>query len=367
MSARVLVTRAAEDGAELAALLQERGLAPVLLPCIAFQPVAAPQEIEAWLRAAPDLVVLSSPHAARMLLPFLQPGHPRLAAVGPGTAALLPGEVVVPRQGASAEALLAELSPRVAGLRLIVPRAADGSPLLARGLAAAGAQVEAPVLYRTITPPRADGPALDDLRAGRIDALTFASGSAVRGFVALAGVEAARKGAVVCTQGTACAAARSAGLRVDGEAPPGLRPLCDATVAALSTRRPQAARLPHLVADQRPLILIVDDDDDTRAVLQDLLELNGFSVHTCTGARAAVQAARASPPALMLLDYLMPDESGAWVVRALREAAVNVPIILTTGSNEGRDEAARLGVRSMEKPYDVSRLLTLIRSLVPLA
>jgi CheY-like chemotaxis protein len=116
----------------------------------------------------------------------------------------------------------------------------------------------------------------------------------------------------------------------------------------------------------RTEILIVDDDEDTRMVLQDLLELNGFAVRTSPNARIAVETARAAPPALMLVDYFMPDANGAWVVQQLREAGLDrVPVILTTGSNEGREQAERLGVRSMEKPFDVSRLLELVRSLLP--
>src|SRR4051794_20905962 len=118
----------------------------------------------------------------------------------------------------------------------------------------------------------------------------------------------------------------------------------------------------------RPTILIVEDDEDCRMVLQDLLELNGFAVQTCPDAHRAVAAVRARPPALMLIDYLMPDANGAWVVRTLREdggAAARVPVVLTTGSNDGRQEADALGVRSLEKPFDVNRLLDLVRTLVP--
>lgn len=115
----------------------------------------------------------------------------------------------------------------------------------------------------------------------------------------------------------------------------------------------------------RPEILIVDDDEDTRLVLQDLLELNGFSVRSSPDARRALAAARAAPPALVLVDYFMPDADGAWVVQELRAAGLgHVPVVLTTGSNEGREQAERLGVRSMEKPFDVNRLLELVRSLV---
>ena len=116
---------------------------------------------------------------------------------------------------------------------------------------------------------------------------------------------------------------------------------------------------------ERPEILIVEDDDDTRMVLQDLLELSGFIVRTCPDARRALDAARERLPSLMLVDYYMPDADGAFVVRSLREEGLKVPVVLTTGANEGREQAARLGIPSIEKPYDVNRLLQLVRSLVP--
>jgi|SRR3954467_11854054 CheY-like chemotaxis protein len=119
---------------------------------------------------------------------------------------------------------------------------------------------------------------------------------------------------------------------------------------------------------QPPEILVVEDDEDTRVVLQDLLEMNGFAVRTSPDARHALAAARAAAPSLILVDYFMPDADGAWVVQQLREFGLGqVPVVLTTGSNEGREQAERLGVRSLEKPFDVSRLLELVRSLVPRA
>ena len=116
---------------------------------------------------------------------------------------------------------------------------------------------------------------------------------------------------------------------------------------------------------EKPTILIVEDDEDTRAVLQDLLEMNGYAVRTCADARRAVESAQADPPALMLVDYLMPDADGAWVVRTLRESGLEVPVVVATGSNEGRAAADALGVVSLEKPFDITRLLELVKSLVP--
>ena len=83
-----------------------------------------------------------------------------------------------------------------------------------------------------------------------------------------------------------------------------------------------------------------------------------------------VAALSIAPPALLRVDYMMPDADGGWVVRTLRASGgppAQVPVVLTTGSNEGRLIAEGLGVRSLEKPFDVNRLLELVRSLVPQA
>src|SRR3954471_17070842 len=128
------------------------------------------------------------------------------------------------------------------------------------------------------------------------------------------------------------------------------------------------ARISVPGVSERAEILVVEDDEDTCVVLQDLLELNGLVVRTSPEGRPALAAAPAVAPALILVDYFMPDADGAWVVQQLRESGLGqVPVVLTTGSNEGREQAERLGVRSLEKPFDVSRLLELVRSLVPRA
>jgi CheY-like chemotaxis protein len=118
----------------------------------------------------------------------------------------------------------------------------------------------------------------------------------------------------------------------------------------------------------KPVILIVEDDDDCRAVLTDVLEMSGYSVVSAGGAHRAVELARKDPPALVLLDYTMPDADGGWVVQALRAsggALGEVPVVLTTGSSTGRSIAEALGVRSLEKPFDLQRLLDLVRRLAP--
>ena len=121
---------------------------------------------------------------------------------------------------------------------------------------------------------------------------------------------------------------------------------------------------------ERPSILVVEDDEDCRSVLVDVLEMSGYLVLSCGEARRAVEMAREHRPALVLVDFMMPDADGGWVVRSLRAAGGNlaeVPVVLTTGSSAGREIADTLGVRSLEKPFDVNRLLELVRALAPVS
>jgi uroporphyrinogen-III synthase len=73
----------------------------------------------------------------------------------------------------------------VRGARVLVPRADDGRPELVEGLAAAGADVVAPSVYRTTAaPPEALAPLARALAGGGVDAVAFLSPSAVRSVAA---------------------------------------------------------------------------------------------------------------------------------------------------------------------------------------
>lgn len=235
---RVLGTRAAEDAPELEELLRASGAVPVRMPCIAFEDGPDAGRIATIVRSARvDLAVVASPHAARRLRALCGSLPMPLAAVGAATARELPGEVIVPASGVGADALVAELRDRVRGKRVLVARAEGGNPALVDGLRAAGAEVEALTLYRTVPVTEADPVALAALREGRIDAIAFASGSAARAFAALAGARSADGVAVAC-MGRRCAGeAREAGIRVDAVAAGGLAELCDALALAVQSRK----------------------------------------------------------------------------------------------------------------------------------
>ncbi len=142
----------------------------------------------------------------------------RLACVGPATADRLAELVrapdLVPTDHTGA-ALAASLARHVAGAAVLVPRAADGRPELADGLRAAGAEVVAPVAYRTVAVrPETLAPLGDLLAAGEVDAVAFASPSAVRSVAGALGARAPILGqALLAAIGpTTAGALRAAGL-----------------------------------------------------------------------------------------------------------------------------------------------------------
>lgn len=206
----VVVTRSRGGEDALSARLRELGAEVRELPSIAFGPPADPGPLDAALRdlGAFDWVVFASATAVERTLerlgalgvPVASLAGRSLAAVGPATADALARALrepdLVPAE-ARGEAMAAALAPRVSGRRVLVPRAAEGRPELVDGLRAAGAEVAAVEVYRTVTaPPEVIRPLADWLEAGEIAAVAFASPSAVRAVVLGLGARRALLGQV---------------------------------------------------------------------------------------------------------------------------------------------------------------------------
>lgn len=115
----------------------------------------------------------------------------------------------------------------------------------------------------------------------------------------------------------------------------------------------------------RAYILVVDDEQAMIDLLRVMLRLSNYHVEgALTGAEAIVVATEA-PPALVLLDLMMPDISGFEVVRALRQAETtrHVPIAIITARPGSLVEAQaqEYGVDFfLHKPVTRAQLLELL-------
>jgi DNA-binding NarL/FixJ family response regulator len=116
------------------------------------------------------------------------------------------------------------------------------------------------------------------------------------------------------------------------------------------------------VASECGSILVVDDDQDLRALVTELLKRGGYRIREAASGEEAVVAAREERPSLVLLDVHLPGMSGYDVCRALRaDFGERLPILFISGERtEPFDRVAglRLGADDyVVKPFDGDELL----------
>ena len=116
-----------------------------------------------------------------------------------------------------------------------------------------------------------------------------------------------------------------------------------------------------------PLILVVDDDADTCALVSTLLGREGYETRRALSGPEALAIVEQEPVTLVLLDVVMPQMDGFAVIEALRRsrAGRHVPVILLTGRNDldTRQEGMQRGVSEfLTKPIDKNELYARVRA-----
>jgi CheY-like chemotaxis protein len=111
-------------------------------------------------------------------------------------------------------------------------------------------------------------------------------------------------------------------------------------------------------------VLIVEDDEDLREMMAQLLTLEGFHAATVANGREALEYLHeAGTPEVILLDLMMPVMDG-WEFRRQQQAdpaLAPVPVIVLSAVDQGR--ASSLDADAfLKKPLDFDRLLTLVRT-----
>ncbi|NIW25209.1 MAG: response regulator, partial [Gammaproteobacteria bacterium] len=118
--------------------------------------------------------------------------------------------------------------------------------------------------------------------------------------------------------------------------------------------------------DREPNILVVDDDREIRTMLGDYLEKNGFSATAVADGRETRRALEQTSYDLIVLDLMLPHESGLEICRELRSKS-NVPIIMLTALGEEVDRIVGLEIGAddyMAKPFNPRELLGRIRAVL---
>jgi CheY-like chemotaxis protein len=119
-----------------------------------------------------------------------------------------------------------------------------------------------------------------------------------------------------------------------------------------------------------PLVLVVDDDEDQRLTVSEILEDEGYRVDQAANGKLALERLLARDqilPSVMLLDLFMPVMSG-WELLSVVGAYLRlarVPVVLLSGADEGTSHHPITGVSAvLQKPYGIVTLLETVRKAI---
>lgn len=113
-------------------------------------------------------------------------------------------------------------------------------------------------------------------------------------------------------------------------------------------------------------VLIVEDEPKLAALLQDYLHAAGFSTRVIRDGREVVPAVRTAPPALLLLDLMLPGRDGLDICRELR-GFTRLPIIMMTARVEEIDRLLGLELGADDyicKPYSPREVVARVKAVL---
>lgn len=228
---RIVITRAREQAAGLAACLKELGAEVIDLPAIGIRPAAdySPLDRAIARLESYDWVLFTSANGVRYFIERLDASgrdlrslRARLCAIGPATRGALQAlhlkVDLMPREYVAESLVEAFAAHDLAGKRILLPRAAVARDLVPAELAKRGAQVDVVEAYRTVIPEETREQAGAIFSARKPDWITFTSSSTVTNFVEAAGAAALQGVRVASIGPVTSATARKLGIAVAVEA-----------------------------------------------------------------------------------------------------------------------------------------------------
>ena len=121
-------------------------------------------------------------------------------------------------------------------------------------------------------------------------------------------------------------------------------------------------------ADGNPInVLVVDDESVLAEMVSMALRYEGWNIATAGDGSAAIAAARAQRPDVVVLDVMLPDMSGLDVLHKLREENPQLPVLLLTAKDAVEDRIAGLtagGDDYVTKPFSIEEVVLRLRALL---
>lgn len=121
------------------------------------------------------------------------------------------------------------------------------------------------------------------------------------------------------------------------------------------------------MAEEKPVLLVVEDDVDVADMLNAYFHIQGYLVLTAYGGEEALAVCRSERPDLIILDIRLPDIDGYEVARRLRgnRRSAEIPILFLTDKRSRADrlQGLELGADDyLTKPFDVQELRLRVRN-----
>jgi two-component system, OmpR family, response regulator len=116
-----------------------------------------------------------------------------------------------------------------------------------------------------------------------------------------------------------------------------------------------------------PEILVVEDHDDSREMMREMLEHHRFRVSEAVAAREALDLAHAAAVRAIVTDVSFggSDEDGVWLLEQLRAGGIDVPVIAVTGYADRQYNLTDAGFTAvLIKPIDIERFVSVVKTVV---
>ena len=117
-------------------------------------------------------------------------------------------------------------------------------------------------------------------------------------------------------------------------------------------------------------VLIIDDDEQIRVLLRQMMEWAGYEVLVAENGRIAMQLHQRQPADLVITDLIMPEQEGLETISKLKKNNKNIKIIAISGGGRIGPEAylpaaRELGAdRVFSKPFDVQEIVETVKELL---
>jgi len=117
-------------------------------------------------------------------------------------------------------------------------------------------------------------------------------------------------------------------------------------------------------------ILVIDDDEQMRVLLRQVMEWSGYTVVDAENGRKGMQLQREQPADLVITDLIMPEQEGLETISILKREFPEVRIVAISGGGRIGPEAYLPAARELgadlvfSKPFDVKKFVAAVRGLL---